>query len=341
MGSVHQEALKQLAWAHQRHLTKHTESESWKTIISLPPRYKYKEWYKSNSESNISGFLDHWNINWYSKSPNQTTETSTNREQTAFSESTTTITPTTTPHLSSSIFTTSSEPNHHTMRSTTESYSISQANTQPMNTSVSPINFQRTATQTMETLTNATSRGISSTGSATTTSMDTSMTLTSSHANNDSIATTVSNTQDDVEQTSDSNISIYWTAGALTGTRKSEPTTSRSVIKHTEFSESTTTRIAPTTTTTVSSYYIPWCVLWNITHHWDDNTTAWVIRPYSSLHHIKWINNNYGWPYNSRHEFIHLHIKLRTKPPHNQKYNWDLLHHASHYNNQWTLPSRQ
>lgn len=57
----------------------------------------------------------------------------------------------------------------------------------------------------------------------------------------------VSNTQDDVEQTSDSNIYIPWTAGALNGTQKPEPTTERSVIKQSEFSEPTTT-IAHTTT---------------------------------------------------------------------------------------------
>lgn len=57
----------------------------------------------------------------------------------------------------------------------------------------------------------------------------------------------VSNTQDNVEQTSDSNIYIPWTAGALNGTQKPEPTTERSVIKQSEFSEPTTT-IAHTTT---------------------------------------------------------------------------------------------
>ncbi len=114
---------------------------------------------------------------------------------------TTTVGPTTTPDSSSSIFTSSSEPNHLTIRSTTETYSTVQVTTQPMNTSVSPINYQSTATQTTETLTNR----ISTSRSAKTTSMDTSAThgtpkLTLSHANNDFVTTTLSNAQGDSNQ---------------------------------------------------------------------------------------------------------------------------------------------
>ncbi|XP_016318480.1 serine-rich adhesin for platelets-like [Sinocyclocheilus anshuiensis] len=180
---------------------------------------------------------------------------------------TTTISSTTTRDSSSSIFTTTSEPNPLTTTSTTKSYPAIQATTPLKNTSLSDTsdstsNHQSTATQTMEPLTNATAHGIISTGSAKTSSTDTSTTsetpaMTSIHANNDSITTTDSNTQNYVEQTSHSNISISWTAGTLTGTQNPEPTTETStnicVTKKTAFSELTTTTIATTINTDSSS----------------------------------------------------------------------------------------
>ncbi|XP_043101110.1 mucin-5AC [Puntigrus tetrazona] len=177
----------------------------------------------------------------------QTAETPTSREQMAVSES---ISPPTTPDLQSSIFTTSPEPNHFPTSSATEFYSTVQASTQPVNTSASPINHQSTAAQTMEPLTSATSHRISSTAST-----DTSMAPTFSDANNDSITNTVSSPRDD-EQTSRSNISVSWTAGALTGAQKPEPRTDGSVIKQTAFSESTT-MTAHTTTAAGSSFPSP------------------------------------------------------------------------------------
>ncbi|KAF4111715.1 hypothetical protein G5714_008746 [Onychostoma macrolepis] len=189
------------------------------------------------SHSNISNSWTTGTLTGTQKSE-PTTETSTNREQTAFSESTiTAISSTTTPDSSSSIFTSSSEPNHFTIRSTTKIYSTIQATTQLMNTSVSPINYQSTATQTMDTLTNATSHGISSTESATTTSTDTSMTLT----------------------TTTTTGSSFPSPDASSGTSHSAATTTQQLESsdHTQVSitsnESTTTTIAPTSTPDLSS----------------------------------------------------------------------------------------